>query len=501
MEDVINTSIFKGIVFCVYGTLGPQPIYMIPEPKKLGDQGLNNKDSGKENKYIPNLRQYTQIAIKNLSLLIGDGSILNKENLIDHKYHAIIPFPDLNATSLTYYHFIPTNFNNGPLASAFCILIDENNRSFFYNNINRLREIIENFFMEFDKQLLDEFKPQKEVEADLRSLLNQILDIESHPSTPISTHRKMKIICAGLDDSGKTSFLLSVNKQFSKLIGIKPTRSATISSIETLGANIFLWDLGGQISLRKKYLNKAQIYLFEADLIYYFIDLKYRNRFKESIDYLKNILDVLNKMNQKTPIIIILSKGDPDIIDTYLMKENLRLIQKDLQTVFKNEMPEIFITTIFEIFSILRAFSSGLAKLSPNRELLKLNLDSISQEADSLLTLLLTDDGLVLADYYSSRVKEMIELPKDEDLVSIFELSAPEFTRLFKIFSRYKSSEVNEAVFNVSDSIIFLKKAQMKDSIMYLLFLIESEDKIEKINSKFPKFIETTQDLIIRYIS
>jgi hypothetical protein len=115
--------------------------------------------------------------------------------------------------------------------------------------------------------------------------------------------------------------------------------------------------------------------------------------------------------------------------------------------------------------------------------------------------LLLTVDGLVLADYYSSRVKELIELPKDEDLINIFELSAPEFTRLFKIFSRYKSSEVKEAVFNVSDSIIFLKKAQMKEFIMYLLFLIESEDKIEIINSKFPKFIETTQDLIIRYIS
>ena len=96
----------------------------------------------------------------------------------------------------------------------------------------------------------------------------------------------MKILFAGLDDSGKTSFLLSVDRKYSKLIGLKPTTGASIKSIEALGATIFLWDLGGQLTFRKKYINRAEIYLYEADLLFYFIDIRNKIRFDESIEYL-----------------------------------------------------------------------------------------------------------------------------------------------------------------------------------------------------------------------
>lgn len=501
MEDLINSSIIKGIAFCTYDKFGPQPIYMFPKPTELGETESFNKDKDINNHISLTVRDYTQIAIKNLSLLIGDGSIFEKSDLGDFKYFGIIPFPDFDATSLTFYHFISTTFNDLPLATAFCILVDENKRSFFYNNINRLKEIILNFFTLFDKKIIDNYKPQEEIEKDFKDIITQIVEIEKKPSTLISTNRKMKIICAGLDDSGKTSFLLSVNRKFSKLIGLKPTRGAKITSIEALGANIFLWDLGGQLSLRKKYINKAQIYLFEADLIYYFIDIKSRNRFKESIDYLQNILEVLDKMNQKTPIILILTKGDPDIIDTFLIKDNLQIIKKELGVLFNNKPLEIHVTSIFEIFTILRAFSSGLAKLSPNRDLIKHNLDILSQGSGSLLALLLSMEGLVLADYFSPDAKNLINVPTNEDLVNIFELSAPEFTRLFKIFSRYKSGGVNEAIFNVSNSVIYFKKIMLTESIMYLLFLLEDENSKSEIIKKLPNFIENTQDLVIRYIS
>jgi GTPase SAR1 family protein len=501
MESLINSSIIKGITFCTYDKYGPQPIYMFPKPSELGDTESFNKGNEISNDNSLTVRDYTQIAIKNLSLLIGDGSIFEKLDLTNFKYFGIIPFPDFMATSLTFYHFISTTFNDLPLATAFCILVDENKRSFFYNNISRLKEIILDFFMSFDKKIIDNYKPQEEIEKDFEALITQIIEIEKKPSTLISTNRKMKIICAGLDDSGKTSFLLSVNRKFSKLIGLKPTRGARVSSIEALGANIFLWDLGGQLSLRKKYINKAQIYLFEADLLYYFIDLKTRNRFKESIEYLQNILEVLDKMNQKTPIILILTKGDPDILDTYLMKDNLQSIRKELKVVFNDKLPEIHVTSIFEIFTILRAFSSGLAKLSPNRDLIKHNLDQLSQDSGSLLSLLLSMEGLVLADYFSPNANDLIHIPKNEDLMNIFELSAPEFTRLFKIFSRYKSGGVNEAIFNVSNSVIYFKKIMITESIMYLLFLLENEKSKMEINERLPNFLESTEDLVIRYLS
>ncbi|MFW9951596.1 MAG: hypothetical protein ACFFKA_15885 [Candidatus Thorarchaeota archaeon] len=113
MEDLINPTIIKGIVFCAYEKFGPQPIYMFPKPISLGEAGLNNHNKEDAPKYIPSLRDYTQIAIKNLSLLIGDGSILEKGNLNNIKHVAIIPFPDFHYTSFTYYHFGPSAFNDG----------------------------------------------------------------------------------------------------------------------------------------------------------------------------------------------------------------------------------------------------------------------------------------------------------------------------------------------------------------------------------------------------
>ena len=83
----------------------------------------------------------------------------------------------------------------------------------------------------------------------------------------------MKILMCGLDDAGKTSFLLSVDRKYSKLIGLKPTLGAEVSSIEAFGSSIFLWDLGGQQSSREKYINKAQIYLYETDLLFFFIEV------------------------------------------------------------------------------------------------------------------------------------------------------------------------------------------------------------------------------------
>jgi GTPase SAR1 family protein len=311
----------------------------------------------------------------------------------------------------------------------------------------------------------------------------------------------MKIIFAGLDDSGKTSYLLSVDRKFSKLMGLKPTFGAQVSSIETLGTTIFLWDLGGQVSLREKYLNRAQIYLYEADLIFYFIDIRNRNRFEESFEYLQNITSVLKNFKQDTPIIYILSKGDPDIIESKELNDNLKIIKEKLINIDSNKKPEIFITSIFRLFSILRAFSSGISKLSPNKELIGHNLENFSRETGTYLALMLSSDGLVLADYYTPEAVSLTNIPKTEELLNVFEITAPQFAILFKIFSKYKAIKEDEAIFKVADSTILFKKINIYRYEMYLLFLVDDEIKKEKINKSLPSFLNRTKDLLIRYIA
>ncbi|GAG83070.1 unnamed protein product, partial [marine sediment metagenome] len=192
--------------------------------------------------------------------------------------------------------------------------------------------------------MFSEFPPQDQVESDFNGFLKKIITIEKTPSTPISSQRKMKILFAGLDNSGKTSFLLSVDRKFSKLIGLSPTRGADVISIEALGATIFLWDLGGQKKYHEKYLNKAQIYLFEADLLFYFIDIRDKDRFEESIEYLNKMKKALSDLEQNTPIIYVLTKGDSDIIKSKEIKSNIKTITSQLTKLSHDGPPEIYIT-------------------------------------------------------------------------------------------------------------------------------------------------------------
>ena len=333
MDKLIESSIIEGLLFSAFDKLGPEPIYMFPDP--IHEDQLNRTKSDDEgvNKFGITLRDYTQIAIKNISLLIGDGNIVTKdyEILKEYRHFGIMPFPDFHLTSLSYFHFIDAKFSEIPLATAFCILIYEKKRSFLYNNINRLKNIIMDFFSEFDKRITDELLPQELVVGDFKKLLKKIINIEKSPSTPITTQRKMKIILSGLDNSGKTSFVISVDRKFSKLIGLKPTMGADVSSIEALGTTIFLWDLGGQRRYQERYLDKAQIYLFEADLLFYFIDIRDEERFSESIEYLKRVKNALENLEQKTPIIYVFSKGDPDIIDSIEIQSNIKKLKKNLR--------------------------------------------------------------------------------------------------------------------------------------------------------------------------
>jgi hypothetical protein len=113
----------------------------------------------------------------------------------------------------------------------------------------------------------------------------------------------------------------------------------------------------------------------------------------------------------------------------------------------------------------------------------------------------LSQDGLVLADFYSEDAIKLTDMPKTKELINIFELTGPQFTVLFKIFAKYKSAETDEAIFKVSNSVIYLKKVQIFENVMFILFLLDNEDKKETINQGIPDFLKRTQDLIIRYIS
>ena len=74
-----------------------------------------------------------------------------------------------------------------------------------------------------------------------------------------------KILFCGIENGGKTSILLLLDKKFSLLPTVKPTIKAkrTIYSNSLLGTTIVRWDLGGQKNYRKIYLGNKSKYFTE----------------------------------------------------------------------------------------------------------------------------------------------------------------------------------------------------------------------------------------------
>jgi hypothetical protein len=69
MDKLIESSIIKGIVFSAFDKLGPQPIYMFPQPLEVEDLEKLKEDDRNRNILAISLRDYTQIAIKNINLI------------------------------------------------------------------------------------------------------------------------------------------------------------------------------------------------------------------------------------------------------------------------------------------------------------------------------------------------------------------------------------------------------------------------------------------------
>ncbi|HEY0089849.1 MAG TPA: hypothetical protein VGB37_13455, partial [Candidatus Lokiarchaeia archaeon] len=163
INNLIDSSVIKGLIFCALTKYGPQAIYVFP--KEVSEI---EAESFKKNNVIKlTARDYLQIAVKNLSLLSWDyGSIDSNVDVIKNNYFGIIPYPDFELTSLSFFHLIKSDDLKAPIFSVFSVLVEEIKRNFLYNNMDQLRSIIFDFCNKLDKEILiqDEFKSQNEVE-------------------------------------------------------------------------------------------------------------------------------------------------------------------------------------------------------------------------------------------------------------------------------------------------------------------------------------------------
>jgi small GTP-binding protein len=467
----MKSEIIKSIVYSLFDDDGPTPIIYWPEDLDETARLL--------------------VAMKTISLLMGDSVYQNGTTIDGINYFGILPFPDLKLNGLTYFFLIPDKTARGNAkAATITVLIEETNKIFFYENMKYLRVMIDNTAKKIlARNTLEENK------AIIEQLKRDLLEFTSELKDPFSIKRQLKILFTGLDRAGKTSFLLAVKKRYSEIIKTLPTKGVSRTEeklFEEQNSQISIWDLGGQKKYREKFLEQGKVYLYNVDLLFYFIDIQDTERIKESVSLFQSILNSLKSFDEFPPIVVCINKFDPDLKKSREIKKNIEYITNEIDKSSHTFFIKIFQTSIFDHWSLISAYSFGLSRLSPNRELFRNQLRLFSDKVNSDAILLLNENGIILSNYSKSDIAN-----------KVFEISAPHFTTLYKTFKEFKILKkdfiVTSGISEQSKKIVF-QKINVDNYNLYLLLFMEKVLKVEKIEKSLPNFTKNLRELIKTYI-
>jgi len=282
----------------------------------------------------------------------------------------------------------------------------------------------------------------------------------------LSHEAKFKIVVAGLANSGKTSILLNLKREYHG--EILPTKGIERSEMKILGHKIVEWDLGGQSSFRKGYLERKEAF-YDTSLLYFVLDIHDSKNYNEAIDYYKEIIEILREANEAPKIIICLHK-----IDLHLSPEMNKALRDQFLAISNGFEVKFFATTIFNIYSLVNAFSYGLRLLSKQTEDLQQQLKNFAKDTQSEAIILLETNGFIIGEYYNSESEKLTELTQ-------------EFTQ--NLIIPFISTKFSEKIADIMDRIIvelhpgflIFEPIKISDYNMYIIrFTISPEHAIQK---------------------
>ncbi|TFG04687.1 MAG: hypothetical protein EU539_10350 [Promethearchaeota archaeon] len=222
-----------------------------------------------------------------------------------------------------------------------------------------------------------------------------------------------KILMIGLDNGGKTSILAVLQDKFSIIKDLLPTRGVQREKLDFFGYPIISWDLGGQIQYREKmYFAKPELFFGDVDLILYVVDAQDPERFSESAQYFKQILQVLDDLKEYPPVLIVLHKSDQDIRRTLQWQKNIDSIKNKFSTIlddYDDKFPIDFNdTSIFQRETIMQMFSNALMTVSETSEIVENILEDFTTQIDGRALSIISMDGLIFGNYTRNETDESL---------------------------------------------------------------------------------------------
>ncbi|MHA2287828.1 MAG: ADP-ribosylation factor-like protein [Promethearchaeota archaeon] len=286
-----------------------------------------------------------------------------------------------------------------------------------------------------------------------------------------------KLLFTGLDNAGKTTIIYGIQREFSKIAFLKPTRGAQRRIFEFMGREIAEWDLGGQISYRISYLKNPGKYFDDTEIAIYVIDVQNRVRLPEAISYLHDVVEQFKKLEIAPPIYIFLHKYDP------ALRRNAMNEMKNLEIEIKEKIKrkvdykQVFYynTSIYDLPTIIKAMSEILLSLYSKSELIERTIIEFGKKTYSDGIVLLDDNSLIIGSYY-----------KDDETKNLLSASTPYFLTLndsfvFTEVQPSRQEDENHMVVQRFGRNFLFKQLSLKEGINpYYILMLKQDTHINK---------------------
>jgi len=286
-----------------------------------------------------------------------------------------------------------------------------------------------------------------------------------------------KLLFTGLDNAGKTTIIYALQREFSKIAFLKPTRGAQRRIFEFMGKEIAEWDLGGQISYRISYLKNPGKYFDDTEIVVYVIDVQNRVRIPEAISYLKDVVEQFRKLEIAPPMYIFLHKYDPALRRNALNEmKNLELeIKEKIKKSVEYKEIYYYNTSIYDLPSIIKAMSEILLNIYPRSELIEKTIIEFGKKTYSDGIVLLDDNSLIVGSFY-----------KDDETKNLLAASTPYFLSLNDsfVFTEVQPSREQEedhmVVQRYGRNFIF-KQLSFKEGVSpYYILMLKQDTHLNK---------------------
>jgi len=302
-----------------------------------------------------------------------------------------------------------------------------------------------------------------------------------------------KIVFAGLDYSGKTSIILSLNEEFSKLTNLKPTMGVETRTNSILGMKVVQWDIGGQEQFRKQYVEEKS-HFENTDLLCYVIDVTDYSpqRITESVDYFKQILQVFEYFQFSPKVILLLHKIDPDVQFQDEIKKNCGTIYSTIRNIesvkTKKVDVEFFQTSIYNKWSLLKAFSHGVTSLTTKTTTMAKMFEDFAIKNDCKAITVKDDNLLTISEYYSEKIYEKI--------VEKFALS---LIFAYKDLKKSTLKDFTKMMLEMDDDYMVIQRMSLLDVDFYIIAISASKDIQKLIKKSLIDFLSDIENVISNF--